>query len=61
MFSHCYHNKMDALIPERKTYAVNFLAKNYGDLLASYSPEKNIVYSLTEKRKLYESKAMKIF
>jgi len=51
VFRHCYHNDMDALIPEKGAYALNFLSEKYGDLLASYSPQENVVYSFSNKKK----------
>lgn len=52
MFRHCFHSGMDALIPDRKIYAINFLGAKYGDVLASNYEDKFLVYSFTEKRKL---------
>jgi len=56
LFRHCYHQGMNAIIPPQGTYAANFLAENYGDLLASFSPEEHLVYSFSEKKELFHSK-----
>ena len=51
-FRHCYHDGMDALIPETKSYALNFFGDKLGEVLAGYYRNELLLYSFTEKRKL---------
>ena len=49
-FGHCYQSNLDALIPAKGTYALNFFSSKYGEVLASYSGAETIIFNFTEKK-----------
>ena len=53
-FKHCYHNKMNAFIPAENDFALNLFTKNSGEILASYSKDKNIIFNFTEKKEMFK-------
>lgn len=42
VFRHCYHSGMDALIPEKGVYAVNFFGEKSGEYLATISSQNQL-------------------
>ncbi|MBK5285907.1 MAG: hypothetical protein JJE25_10950 [Bacteroidia bacterium] len=52
VFRHCYHAGMNALIPDKGIYALNFFGEKYGDVLITLEKNKLLIYSFTEKREL---------
>jgi hypothetical protein len=51
-FRHCHHAGMDALIPPKGAYALNFFGTKSGEVLASYSEDEYIVYVFTDRKQL---------
>ncbi len=51
-FRHCYHANMDAIIPRRGCYALNFFTGKSGEILASYYNGNAIYFNFTTRKKL---------
>jgi len=51
-FKHCYHSGMDALLPFRGDYALNFFSKRYGDLLATFAEKKMLFFNFTDGKEM---------
>lgn len=54
-FSHCYQSNLDALIPAKGNYALNFFSNTYGEVLASYTGTETIVFNFTDKKFISKS------
>jgi hypothetical protein len=54
-FSHCYHSNLDALIPAKGNYALNFFCHKYGEVLATYTGTETIIFNFTEKKFITKS------
>lgn len=53
-FKHCYHYKTNAFIPNENDYALNLFTKKSGEILASYSKYKNIIFNFTKKKEMFK-------
>jgi hypothetical protein len=53
-FRHCYHAGSNALIPEKGNYALNMFSETYGEILASYSEDKKVLYNFTERKEMFK-------
>ena len=51
-FKHCYHSGMDALIPEKDAYAINFFSPRIGEVLVSHDKKEIIYYNFTLRTKM---------
>jgi hypothetical protein len=53
-FRRCWHSGPDALIPDEGSLAAVVYSREHGELLISISKNSTVVYSFSDKRKLYE-------
>jgi hypothetical protein len=56
-FSRCWHSGPDALIPDEDSLAAVVYSREHGELLISISKKKTVVYSFSDRKKLYETAA----
>jgi hypothetical protein len=54
-FGHCYQSNLDALIPSKGNYAINFFSNSLGEVLASYNGTETILFNFTEKKFMTKS------
>ena len=54
-FSHCYQGNLDAIIPPKGSYALNFFSKSLGEILATYTETEASVINFTEKKIITKS------
>jgi len=53
-FGHCYQANLNALIPDKRNYALNMFSDTYGEILASYAGERKILYNFTERKEMFK-------
>jgi hypothetical protein len=51
-FKHCYHSGMDAIIPDREVYAVDFISSRLGEILVSHDKKEMIYFNFTLRTKM---------
>ena len=56
-FRRCWHAGLEALIPDEGSLAVVVYSREHGELLISCDKKSAIVYSFSDRKKLYETAA----
>ena len=56
-FRRCWHSGSEALIPDEGSFAVVVYSREHGELLISVSKKSSVVYSFSDRKKLYETAA----
>ena len=51
-FRHCYHSGMDAMIPDKEAYAIDFFSPRIGEVLVSHNEKEIIYYNFTLRTKM---------
>src|SRR5579872_4827838 len=55
-FRRCWHAGLDALVPDEGALAAVVYSREHGELLISISTDSTIVYSFSDRQKLYEGR-----
>jgi hypothetical protein len=53
---HCYHRRMEVLIPAKGSLAAVIYSKEHRDLLISDAGKEVVAFNFTTRKKLYERK-----
>lgn len=56
-FRRCWHSGPDALIPDEGSLAAVVYSREHGELLISIGKKSTVVYSFSDRKKLYETAA----
>jgi hypothetical protein len=59
-FRRCWHSGLDALIPDEGALAAVVFSREHGELLISVSSDSTVVYSFSDRKKLYETRDRKV-